>query len=173
MVEETRNPEGGIEHPSVKNEKSDASFSGVLIILLAAMGCGAIIHGVILGVFYKWRQDEDVAKRSPFPLAAQPSTALPPEPRLEPLDRTEGVESSNVYLRLEKKEDVMRTYGKTPEEGYVHIPVGKAMDLLAGKLPARAAPPAEAQRRADGLTDSGESNSGRMFREGPRWWSER
>ncbi len=173
MAEEIHHPDGRIEHPSVKSEKSDASFAGIVIILLAAMGCAAIIYGVLLGVFYKWRQDEAAVKRSPFPLAAEPSSALPPEPRLEPLDRTAGVESSNVFLRLERKEDVMNNYGPTREEGYVRIPVGRAMDLLAGKLPARAAPPAEAQRRADGLTDSGESNSGRMFREGPRWWSER
>jgi hypothetical protein len=173
MVEETRNPDGRLEHPSVKTEKSDASFSGVLIVLLGAMGFAAIVYGVLLGFFYKWRQDEAVVKRSPFPLAAEPSSSLPPPPRLEPLDRTEGIESSNVFRRLEKKEDEMNTYAPTSDKGYVRIPVGRAMDRLAGKLPARAAPPAEARRRADGLTDSGESNSGRMFREGPRWWSER
>jgi hypothetical protein len=173
MVEETRHPDGRVEHPSVKTEKSDASFTAILLVLLAAAGFGAIMLGVILGFFYKWEQHEANVKRSPFPLAAQPSTALPPEPRLEPLDRTAGVESSNVYLRLEQKEDVLTRYGKTAEEGYVHVPVSRAMDLLAGKLPARAAPPADAERKAGGLTDSGESNSGRMFREGPRWWSER
>jgi hypothetical protein len=173
MVEETPHPEGRPEHPSVRTEKTDASFSGVVIILLATTGFAAIMFGVLLGVFYKWEQHEAEIKKSPYPLAARPSTALPPEPRLEPLDRTSGIEKSDVYLRLERKEDVMNSYGPTPEEGYVHIPVGRAMDLLAGKLPARAAPPAEAARKADGLTDSGESNSGRMFREGPRWWSER
>ena len=173
MAEEVRHPDGRIEHPSVQTEKSDASFAGVLIILLAATGFAAIMFGVLLGVFYRWARQEADVKRSPFPLAAQPSTTLPPEPRLEPLDRTSGVESSNVYLRLEQKEEALIRYGPTAEEGYVHIPVGKAMDLLAGQLPARPARPAEAERRANGLAGSGEPNSGRMFREGPRWWSER
>jgi hypothetical protein len=173
MVEETRHPDGRIEHPSVKAEKTDASFGAVVLILLATMGFAAIMFGVILGIFYKWAQHEADVKKSPYPLATQPSTALPPQPRLEPLDRTSGVETPNVYLRLERKEDVLNSYGPTPEEGYVHVPVGRAMDLLAGKLPARAPLPAEAERKADGLTGSGEPNSGRMYREGPRWWSER
>jgi hypothetical protein len=173
MVEEIRHPDGRVENPSVRTEKSDASFTAILLVLLGAAAFGAILFGLMLGFFYKRDQYESGVKKSPFPLAAQPSTALPPEPRLEPLDRTAGVESSNVYLRLEQKEDVLTRYGPTPEGGYVHIPIGRAMDLLAGKLPARAARSADAERKAGGLTGSGEPNSGRMYREGPRWWSER
>jgi hypothetical protein len=172
MVEEIRHPDGPAEHPSVKTEKSDASFTAIAVVLLAAAALGAIILVAIWGFFAKWNRYESEIKKSPYPLAAQPSDALPPEPRLEPLDRTSGIEKSNVYLRLKQEEDVLTSYGPT-EEGYVHIPVGRAMDLLAGKLPARAAPSAEAERKAGGLMGSGEPNSGRMFREGPRWWSER
>ena len=173
MVEETRHADGHIEHPSVKTEKSDASFGAVVIVLLAAAGFGVLIFGLMLGYFYKRAQHEAEIKRSPYPLAAQPSAALPPVPRLEPLDRTLGDEAANVYLRLERKEDALTRYGPTREAGYVHVPIGRAMDVLAGKLPARAAPSAAAERKASGLTGSGEPNSGRMFREGPRWWSER
>ena len=142
-------------------------------VMVSLVVLAVLIHVVLWGFFRKREEHQSAIKQSPFPLAAQPSSSLPPEPRLEPLDRTSGVEASNVYLRLEEKEAATRRYGPTTEEGYVHIPVGRAMDLLAGKLPARAAPPAEAERKAGGLTDSGESNSGRMYREGPRWWSER
>jgi hypothetical protein len=173
MVEETPRPEGRVEHPEVKTEESDVSFTAVAIVLATLLVLAVLMHVVLWGFFRKREQQESDLKRSPFPLAAQPSSSLPPEPRLEPLDRTSGVESSNVYLRLEQKEALLTRYGETPEEGYVHIPVGRAMDLLAGKLPARAAPPADAERKAGGLTGSGESNSGRMYREGPRWWSER
>jgi hypothetical protein len=175
MVEETPHPDGRPEHPEIKTEPSDVSFTAVAVVLGTLAVLAVLIHVVLWGFFRKQEQHESAVKRSPFPLAAQPSGSLPPEPRLEPLDRTSGVETSNVFLRLEEKEAATRRYGPTPEEGYVHIPVGRAMDLLAGKLklPARAAPPADAERKAGGLTDSGESNSGRMYREGPRWWSER
>ncbi len=173
MAEEIHHPDGRVEHPSVQTEKSDASFTGILIILLTAMAFAAIIHGVLLGYFFKEEQNQAAIKKSPFPLAPQPSTALPPEPRLEPLDRTEGIESSNVHLRLQEKEQALKEYGTTDVKGYVRIPVSRAMDLLAGKLPARPAQPAAAERKANGLMDSGESNSGRMYREKPRWWSAR
>jgi hypothetical protein len=173
MVEPSPHPGGRAENPEIKTEASDISFTGVAVVLGTLVVLAVLIHLVLWGFFVKREQHLSDVKRSPFPLAERPSEALPPEPRLEPLDRTSGVEKSNVYLRLERKEEVMNSYGKTPEEGYVHIPVGRAMDLLAGKLPARAAGPADAERKAGGLTDSGESNSGRMYREGPRWWSER
>lgn len=173
MVEQTPHPDGRPEHPEIRTEESDISFTAVATVLGALVVLAVLIHVVLWGFFKKREEQQSDVKRSPFPLAARPASSLPPEPRLEPLDRTSGVEQSNVYLRLEEKEAATKRYGPTAEEGYVHIPVGKAMDLLAGKLPARAAPPAEAGRKAAGLTDSGESNSGRMYREGPRWWSER
>jgi hypothetical protein len=173
MVEQTPHPDGRPEHPEIKTEESDVSFTAVAVVLGTLVVLAVLMHIVLWGFFKKREEQQSDVKRSPFPLAAQPGNSLPPEPRLEPLDRTSGVESSNVYLRLEEKEAATRRYGPTTEEGYVHIPVGRAMDLLAGKLPARAAPPAEAERRANGLAGSGEPNSGRMFREGPRWWSER
>jgi hypothetical protein len=55
-----------------------------------------------------------------------------------------------------------------PDKGVVRIPIGRAMALL--KLSVRQEPPAGQQRRDNGLVDAGESNSGRMFREKPRWY---
>ncbi len=175
MVEQTPHPDGQPEHPDIKTEESDVSFTGVAIVLGSLVVLAVFMHIILWGFFKKREDHQSAIKQSPFPLAARPSDSLPPGPRLEPLDRTSGVETSNVFLRLEEKEAATKLYGRSPtqEEGYVRIPVGKAMDLLAGKLPARAAPAAEAERKAAGLTDSGESNSGRMYREGPRWWSER
>jgi hypothetical protein len=56
----------------------------------------------------------------PYPLAPGPSTALPAEPRLEQIDRLEGVERPNVYKREEAKEGVLNRYGPTAEQGYIH-----------------------------------------------------
>src|SRR5437868_11984785 len=104
MVEETPHPDGRAEHPEVKTEESDVSFTGVAIVLGTLVVLAVLMHIVIWGFFKKREEHQSAIKRSPFPLAAQPSNSLPPKPRLEPLDRTSGIESSNVYLRLEQKE---------------------------------------------------------------------
>lgn len=167
MAEEIRHPDGRIEHPSVRTEKTDASFSWIAGILAGAAVLAVIIHAVILGFFYEYRGYEDKIKKSPYPLAATPSEDLPPEPRLEPLDRLNKIESSNVYERQLSRETILNRYGPTREEGFVHIPIKRAMTLLDGKLPARKGPAVD-ERRGDGLVDGGESNSGRLFRGKPR-----
>jgi hypothetical protein len=92
------------------------------------------------------------------------STQLPPEPRLEQLDRMAGnTENSDVSKSLAAKEKVLNSFGPTTEKGFVHIPIQQAMKAVAGKLPARKEPqpPTVANQ---GLLEAGESNSGRMFR---------
>jgi hypothetical protein len=60
-----------------------------------------------------------------------------------------------------------------PENGFVRIPIQQAMAWIVrtGKLPARQQSPASERRKENGLLDAGESNSGRMFRKEPRWYS--
>jgi hypothetical protein len=154
----------------VRFEPTDASFKAVLWILLGAVVFAAVMFPVVLWFFYDFRRYQADIKKSPFPLAAAPSTALPPEPRLEQLDRASGVETPNVYARQEAREGVLNSYGPTGEEGFVHVPIERAMRQLENKLPARAGPPPEQARRGAGLVDAGEPNSGRMFREKPRWF---
>jgi hypothetical protein len=74
-----------------------------------------------------------------------------------------GVEGTNVWERQLAKERVLHSYGKTDEDGFVHIPIQEAMTTLAEQL-SKAKPPEPAH--SEGLLDAGESNSGRMFREG-------
>jgi hypothetical protein len=169
MAEEIRHPDGRIEHPSVRHERSDASFRWVFGIIIAAMVFAAFVHWAILMFFFDYRNKEAKVKESPYPLASTPSTALPPEPRLEELNRRRG-ESSSAYEREAAKEDVLRSYGPTGEKEFIRIPIERAMNLLADKLPVRKQPPAGRRRRQDGLVDAGESNSGRMFREAPPWY---
>ena len=92
-------------------------------------------------------------------------TSLPPEPRLEQINRLEKDKVSNTFAREKEKEDFLHSYGQTPEKGYVHVPIERAMDLLAGKLPARKEQPKDKQSlRENGLLDGGAPNSGQMFR---------
>jgi hypothetical protein len=85
---------------------------------------------------------------------------------LEQLDRVAGLERSNVHVREESKEAILRSLGPTADEGFVHVPIERAMALLADKMPVRPATPADQQRREGGLVDGGEPNSGRAFKRG-------
>ena len=80
-------PDGALKNPSVRHERSDASFKAILLILVVAAVLGVLLHLMILHFFLHERAEQDAAKKSPFPLAPAPSTALPREPRLEQLDR--------------------------------------------------------------------------------------
>lgn len=172
MPEEIRPPGGETpplpEHPDVRSEPTDANFRAILFILIGSVVVGAIIYGLVTVFFNDWQGHEAAVKQSPFPLAPGPSTALPAGPRLEQIDRMAGIERPNVNERFTTKEEVLNSYGPTDEEGFVHIPIERAMKMLENKLPARAEPPADQSRRSDGLVDSGEPNSGREFRGRPR-----
>jgi hypothetical protein len=176
MPEEIRHPEGPIEHPYVSREETDASFRAILFLLIGSAGVALVIYLLITVFFFGWRDHETAVKKSSFPLAPAPSTnprALTPlpagEPRLEQVDRMAGIETPNVYDRQAAKEAVLHSFGSNKDEkDFVHIPIEEAMKRVENKLPVRATPPADHAWRADGLIDSGESNSGREFRGKPR-----
>lgn len=172
MAEEARPPDGRLEHPSVKYEPTDASFGAVLFVIVAALGFAAFLHFAILVFFTRQNAREAEAKKSSFPLAPRPSEKRPEGPRLEQIDRLDGVERPNVYLREASRESDLNRYGAAREEGFVHIPIERAMTLRVEgpyKLPSRTElPPANQRMRSRGLVDAGESNSGREYRGRPR-----
>ena len=168
---EIRYPDGRIEHPSVRHERSDANFRWILGILVGAMALAALIQYAVLRFFYGYRDYQAAVKTSRYPLAPGPAEPnrvkyLPAEPRLEQLDRISGVESSNVYERQLAKERALDSYGPTAAKDYVHIPIEQAMKLLADKLPARKASATDPWK-GNGLLDAGASNSGRKFQQEP------
>ncbi len=175
VPDEIHHPVGRIEHLNVHREETDASFGAILMLLIGAGGVALVIYLLITAFFYGWRDHEAAVKKSSFPLAPAPSTnpnVLAPlpagEPRLEQEDRLAGVETPNIDERFTTKEKALNTFGPAEEKGFVHIPIEQAMKRLENKLPVRARPSADQAWRADGLIDSGESNSGREFREKAR-----
>lgn len=167
---EVRDADGRFEHPAVRHERTDANARAILLILLGGSCLGVVILVGLMQYFLWYERHEDRVKRSPYPLAPAPSDAPPPQPRLEQINRVEQVEKSDVYKREESKEAILNSYGPTTEEGYVHIPISRAMALLENKLPVRPGSGAGQQKREDGLIDAGESNSGRTYRGKPRWY---
>jgi hypothetical protein len=176
MVEENRppdapeaigRPDGPLEHPTVRYERSDANYRWIIGLIGAAVVVGVLIHVGLWLLFTYYRERQAEVKKSPFPLAPVPSEALPPEPRLEQLDHMKGVERSNALERQAVKEKDLNSYGPTSEEGFIHIPIDRAMQLLENKLPVRTETPGD-RKRENGLLDAGAPNSGRMFRGSPR-----
>jgi hypothetical protein len=157
MVDENRQPEpdgqppGGLEHPSVRYELSDVKFRWILGLLLGAMVFAAVVFFVVLRFYHDYAAYEARIKVSQYPLSTD-NGRLPPEPRLEQVNRLANIEKGNGYLREKSKEQILHSYGSLPgEEGYVRVPV-------------------ERGRRGNGLVDGGESNSGRLLREKAPWY---
>jgi hypothetical protein len=177
MVEERRSStaeaaapgDGRLVHPEVRHERSDASWPWTLGLLMVGAVVAVMIHAGMYWAYRGYEERQAHVKRSPYPLAPAPSMTLPPAPRLEQLDRVEGIQRSNVYEREANKEQVLNSYGPTAEEGFVHIPISEAIGKLANQLPSRPQPSAQQRNREDGLIDGGEPNSGRLLRGKPRW----
>jgi hypothetical protein len=174
MAEQPPPAETRPEHPSVRHERTDANFRWILGLVIAAAVLGLVVFGVVWLLFREEHNRLAEARKSSFPLAPRPSTALPPEPRLEQLDRLSEIERSNVYVRQKAKEEILASYGATDEKGFVRIPIEQAMKVLATtkKLPVREEK-AGPRRRDNGLVGGGEPNSGRLFnRRKPRWYGQ-
>jgi hypothetical protein len=157
-------------NPGVRFEPSDAKAGWIFSIIAGTLAFGAV---VLLGVhffFVGYRDHLAEERRSHFPLAPAPSLAFPKKPHLEQIDRLAGDKNASVYQREADKLKTLNSYGQTNAKGFVHIPIEQAMKLAVEKkmLQARPAIPEAERRRAGGLVDAGESNSGRLFKGGAK-----
>lgn len=123
-----------------RHEHQDVSVPGLLL------STGVLAATVVIAFFAAWwgfdylsARDKD--KLSAFPLAAQERGRLPPEPRLEEIDRLEGkkvdVRPSELPTAQQRR---LETYGWVDEKaGVVRIPISRAMKIIVDNnlLPAR------------------------------------
>ncbi len=167
LPEEVHHPDGTIEHPSVRFERTDVYHRAVLIVFAAVLCIFALEFYAVWQFFLNYDAHESAIKQSPYPLAPKPPDRLPAEPRLEQVDRMAKVETPNVFLREEAKEKILDSTGPTAERGFVHIPIERAMKLVVKQLPVRKQAHT-GPAKDNGLVDSGEPNSGRLFRKGRR-----
>ncbi|MFO0788857.1 MAG: hypothetical protein U0805_05320 [Pirellulales bacterium] len=154
-------------HPKVQFDSTDASFGGVVKALLAfaiIFSLAAVVGGVLL----HWRRTA-AALANVAPQYSVPSDNLPAEPRLEPIDRAEGITSSDVFVRQRAFETALHSYGRTNDPQYVHIPIDQAIKLVTKNLPVREQPANSKTPPMYGLLDDGESNSGRLYSAAPSW----
>ncbi len=170
---EASHPDDHVANPGVRYEPKDIYLGRILGVIVIAL---CVVGALYFGVWRFFRSQERVQeefKKSPYPLAPAPSTALPPEPRLEELDRLTpeemeqldlitSLETAGVNGQLAAQEKALHEYGPSSEKDFVRIPIEQAMKALAGTLPV--AKESSPGRDANGLVDAGQSNSGRMFR---------
>ena len=164
-AKEVRHPDGRIEHLSVRREPRDVRALWIVAVFSAGVILGAILLFVVWGLFEHSEREQRQVKASTYPLAPQPSLALPREPRLDPLNKTLGNKEADVYARESANEARINTFGPSNEKGFVRIPIGEAIKLAVKQLPARKQPPKEAAGKDSGLRDGGGPNSGRVYQE--------
>jgi hypothetical protein len=136
MPDEIRDADARIEHATVRHEPTDADLRWIGgMVAGAAIVCVLLFYLVLL-FFHQCSDSLAEQRKSRFPLANE-AGKLPPEPRLEQLDRMTLNPSVNGYGRQWAKLEILYSYGDTAEPGFIHVPIDKAMALLANKLPAR------------------------------------
>lgn len=138
-------------------EPSDVSTGGIL-----AFAAGLVVLGGVSTLLVWWMFNRYTTVRSEVPAWGGPALAgaeeaIPPEPRLEGMETVGALREPDVAA-----EATARTYGWVDRpKGIVRIPVERAMDMLADKLPARAASAMPAGEDHSQMADP--TNSGRTI----------
>jgi hypothetical protein len=145
-------------------ERRDIGVAGVLYFLLALLVAGGIVHFIVRGLFGYLNQRYEISQPAVSPLVKNPPSdtrRIPeqygdnyqqylqdqfPAPQLEINERTE---LNDIRLR---EENILSTYGWVDQNaGTVHIPIDRAMDLLAQQgLPVRQGNSAAQQQNKKG-----------------------
>jgi len=131
MTEETKH-----EHAEEGFERQDLSAQPIFGFLISLLLGGVVVYFVIWGLYHFMdaRQNEHQPPQSPLLKQVETDTrkVLPeeitkfPQPRLE---RNERVEINDFRLQ---EEQTLNSYGWMDEKaGVVHIPIERAMQLLA------------------------------------------
>lgn len=143
-------------------ERRDIGVAGILYFLLGLLVAGGIAHFIVQGVYHYLDNRYETRQPAVSPLVKNPPSdtrRIPkqygdnyqqylqdqfPAPQLEINERTE---LNDIRLR---EENILSTYGWVDQNaGTVHVPIDRAMDLLAQQgLPVRQAnTPAEQQNK--------------------------
>jgi hypothetical protein len=151
----------------VRYEASQVSFVRVALVLLAIAATFAVA-GLVSGWLVRANTNAISRSASDRNSYSRPSDELPPEPRLEFLGENANERPEDIFARQLQMERILRSYGKTSEDGFVRIPIEEAIRIAAGTVPAQKVLPEELAR-SFGLIGGGEPNSGRTFQEAPSW----
>jgi hypothetical protein len=140
-----------LQHPEVEYEHSDLSALAILGFLAGLAIVGLVMHIILAGMFSYLDTYTKRHQAATNPLA--PTTAVDlrnPNPQVAnefPLPRLETNELGQLDDRRLEEEQVLNTYGWVDQKaGVAHIPIDRAMQLLAQRgLPV--APPNTASKK--------------------------
>jgi len=139
MSEQPHAPDlSGLRNPGVDYERSDAAIRPIIWFLVILAIAGVLIQLLLVGI-YKHFAGPGVSLYERQTFGSVYSTPpVPPEPRLQPDPVAE-----NDQMR-ESEEQRLHTYGWVDQQaGTAHIPIDRAMDLVAQRgIPARPPQPA-------------------------------
>jgi hypothetical protein len=136
-------------HARMEHEPTDVSATGILLFIGALGAFIVLLTGGLWLMFNRLSAEQALFKRSRFPLAVADrgralEDRLPPQPRLEGLDPGSLMHSgvagwpSQGPAQRERDELALSRYGWVDAKaGVAQIPIDRAIDLLAGKLPVR------------------------------------
>ncbi len=161
---EIRYPDGRIEHPTVEREPRDVHFRRAMWVIAGALVIGAIELWAVWRFYKNRERHEEQVNASHYPLRQRQTGELPREPRLEQVDRLAGITGESVRRREISDDELLSTYGLTPDEGFLRVPIDKAMQLVLKELHSRDQEQTSNETKSSGLVNAGESNSGRLFR---------
>lgn len=143
MSDEKRGPDmTAMRQPSVQYEHSDASVRGVIWFLVVLAASGVLISLVLAGM-YKYLAGPNVSLfEHRAALSVYSTQPQPPQPQLQ----HDPVADKNLFLGLQQQR--LNSYGWVDEKaGTAHLPIDRAMDLLAQRgIPARPPQPASQYR---------------------------
>jgi hypothetical protein len=159
-------PEPVAEPAALGYETQDIRLGGLLA--LGACICGiAVLLNYGVWHFLRFEEETQAAIKKSIFVAAPASQPLPPQPRLEQIDRLSppqlvtAEENDAMNKQLADEERALHRYGPA-EPGFVHVPIEAAIKALAGKLPV-AKNSAQGESHSEGLLDGGGPNSGRIY----------
>ena len=149
----------GADH-GVRYEHSDVNPKDVLLFAAALVGGLVVIVLVLWGLFHLFAARELPRKQTDLPPAAVDGDRTPPGPVLEGI---EDVREKRYEAWPPRAERSLGPQGQQLAEGKAAgaLPIDRALDELAGKLPAgKAAPPPNYLRRLPSKASAGRSETG-------------
>lgn len=134
---------GGLHRPDVRRERTDVDTKAIMTFVAGLAGGIAIVMLALWGLFNLFSRQEQVQKKSAYPLAAREreetsiADRLPPPPRLEGLGREAA---TTAWALIEAQEATLQRYEwANAEKTAARIPIDEAIKRLGkpGALPAR------------------------------------
>ena len=140
MAEITRD-HNGPEEEVVHHETTDANIRAIFIFLGGFVVAMVAIYLALLGLFRFLESRTESKQPQPMTRIDPQKARVPPEPRLQILDRNPVTEMRQLR---EREDAVLNSYGiADPKTGAVRIPIEEAMKIAAQRpemFPVRAQP---------------------------------